>query len=85
MNPTDFNYLMQNLVRNDITRDGNLLLEVMDEDTYRSINHLPSLSTDTLITDRHTPTRSGYDSITEEPYPRMRQCFIRVRIFNLIF
>jgi hypothetical protein len=78
MSPTDFNYLMQNLVRNDPTRDGNLLLEVMDEDTYRSINNLPSLPPDALITDRHTPTRSGYDSISDEPYPRMRQCFIRV-------
>ncbi len=83
MNPSDFNYLMQNLVRNDPTRDGNLLLEVMDEDTYRSLNHLPSLSMDTLMTDRHTPTRSGYDSITDEPYPRMRQCFIRVGSLNV--
>jgi len=38
MNPTDFNRLMQNLVRNDNTRDGTLLLEVMDENTYRSLN-----------------------------------------------
>ncbi len=88
MNPTDFNYLMQNLVRSDSARDGNLLLEVMDEDTYRSINHLPSFSqqfqppVEALNIDRHTPTRSGYDSLSEEPYPRMRQCFIRVRIFE---
>jgi len=81
MNPADFNHLMQNLVRNDSTRDGNLLLEVMDEETYRSMNHLPSLSTDTLMTDRHTPQRSGYDSMSDEPYPRMRQCFIRVKNF----
>jgi C-terminal processing protease CtpA/Prc len=84
MNPSEFNYLMQNLVRNDSTRDGNLLLEVMDEETYRSLNHLPSFSqhyqpsTDALTIDRHTPTRSGYDSLSDEPYPRMRQCFIRV-------
>jgi C-terminal processing protease CtpA/Prc len=84
MNPSEFNYLMQNLVRNDSTRDGNLLLEVMDEDTYRSINHLPSFSQqfqppiDVLTIDRHTPPRSSYDSLSDEPYPRMRQCFIRV-------
>lgn len=85
MSPTEFNYLMQNLVRNDPTRDGNLLLEVMDEDTYRSVNNLPSLPLENLTTDRHSPTRSGYDSTTDEVYPKMRQCFIRVRLFVSLF
>ena len=42
MNPTDFNYHMQSLIRNDATRDGNLLLEAMNAETYCSINDLPS-------------------------------------------
>ncbi|CAF3566014.1 unnamed protein product [Rotaria sp. Silwood1] len=89
MNATEFTSLMQNLVRNDNLRDGALLLEVMDEDTYRSINNLPPISQtyqqtplDILITDRRTPTHSPYDSYTQqtvidESYPKMRQCFIR--------
>jgi predicted metalloprotease with PDZ domain len=88
MNPTDFNRLMQNLVRNDNTRDGTLLLEVMDENTYRSLNQLPAI--DTLIVDRRTPSRPVYDpyqqsSVTDEPYPRIRQCFIRVKRNTFIF
>lgn len=87
MEPTEFNYLMQNLVRSDSGRDGNLLLEVMDEDTYRSMNNLPSFAkqyqppSHSSTVDRHTPPAplSGYNSISDEPYPRMRQCFIRVR------
>ncbi|CAF0822274.1 unnamed protein product [Adineta steineri] len=80
MNPAEFNSLMQNLVRNESPRDGALLLEVMDENTYRSLNQLPA--TDTLIADHRAPSRSTYDSYppptsTDEPYPRMRQCFIR--------
>jgi hypothetical protein len=65
-------------------RDGNLLLEVMDEDTYRSLNNIPTVPPiDNLTLDRRTPTRSAYDSyaqssINEEAYPRMRQCFVRV-------
>ncbi|CAF1230905.1 unnamed protein product [Rotaria sordida] len=88
MNPSEFTSLMQNLVRNDNVRDGALFLEVMDEDTYRSINHLPPAShqyqppIDTLAPDRRTPTRSPYDSyqpsaVMDESYPKMRQCFIR--------
>ncbi|CAF4889738.1 unnamed protein product, partial [Rotaria sp. Silwood2] len=53
------------------------------------INNLPPVSQqyppppmDTLTTDRRTPTRSPYDSYPQstamdEPYPKMRQCFIR--------
>lgn len=59
MNAPDFTYLMQNLVRNDTTRDGNLSLEVMDEDTYRAVNHIPTIVNDSIMTDRHTPTRLG--------------------------
>ncbi|CAF3177363.1 unnamed protein product [Rotaria sp. Silwood2] len=89
MSPSEFTSLMQNLVRNDNLRDAALLLEVMDEDTYRSINNLPPVSQqyppppmDTLTTDRRTPTRSPYDSYpqstaVDESYPKMRQCFIR--------
>lgn len=94
MNPTEFNNLMQNLVRNDNTRDGALLLEVMDEDTYRSINNLPPIAQSfepnlaTFTSDRRTPTRSTYDvyqpsTLVDQAYPKMRQCFIRVR--NCVF
>ena len=87
MNSTEFNYLMQNLVRNDTTRDGNLFLEVMDEDTYRAINHLPAFSKqyqpppDDSISDRSRPPTLLQNPIVGEAYPRMRQCFIRVRPF----
>lgn len=91
MSQAEFNHLMQNFVRNDTTRDGNLLLEVMDEDTYRAINHLPSFSkqyqpsADVSISEHHTQLtglpNSSYNSISDETYPRMRQCFIRVRNF----
>jgi hypothetical protein len=88
MNPTDFDRLMQNLVRNDNTRDGTLLLEVMDENTYRSLNQLPA--TDTLIVDCRTPSSPVSDSykqssVTDESYPRIRQCFIRVKRNTFIF
>ena len=59
----------------------------MDADTYRSINHLPSFSKqyqpplDLSMTDHPTaPARRelpGYTSISDEPYPKVRQCFIR--------
>lgn len=82
MNSADFNYLMQNLVRNDTTRDGNLLLEVMDEETYRALNNFPTIITtphDSMMTDRYTPTHVPFDPTpSDDQYPRMRLCFIRV-------
>ncbi|CAF3266956.1 unnamed protein product [Rotaria socialis] len=89
MSPAEFTSLMQTLVRNDTTRDGALLLEVMDEETYRSLNSLspPSLhqyqpALETLASDRRTPTRTTYDvyqpsTLGDDVYPKMRQCFIR--------
>jgi hypothetical protein len=96
MSPNEFTNLMQSLVRSDSMRDGNLLLEVMDEDTYRALNSLPSVSQpyqpsiENLTIDRRTPPRSAYDSyaqssINDESYPRMRQCFIRVRRISFDF
>jgi hypothetical protein len=94
MNPQEFNHLMQNLVRNDNTRDGTLLLEVMDEDTYRTINHLPTLSQHyqpSLDDQKVPPTRVPYDTHTsssinnDDSYPKMRQCFIRVRFYLSIY
>ena len=78
MNPADFNYLMQNLVRSDTTRDGNLLLEVMDEETYRALNNMPTAH-DSIMTERYTPTQLPFDSAQDEQYPKMRLCFVRVR------
>ncbi|UJR14959.1 hypothetical protein I4U23_001938 [Adineta vaga] len=80
MNPLEFNQLMQTLVRSDAGRDGTLLLEVMNENTYRSLNQLPP--PDPYLSDRRTPNRSTFDPhpqpmVTDEPYPPMRQCFIR--------
>lgn len=94
MNAAEFSSLMQSLVRNDSSRDGALLLEVMDEDTYRAINNASSStqtfqpSLDVLSSGRRSPSRSPYDSypqptVTDEQYPRMRQCFIRVSDFLL--
>ena len=97
MNPTEFNQMMQNLVRNDNTRDGTLLLEVMDEGTYRANSHGPPVSSQYqpsldggTLTDRHTPTRPTFGnypkgSALDEAYPKMRQCFIRVRRARSVF
>jgi hypothetical protein len=97
MNPKEFNELMQNLVRNDYVRDGTLLLEVMDEETYRNNYHVPTgsqayispSSPDIGMTERRTPTRALFgshvqDTMTDEPYPKMRQCFIRVRLVRIV-
>ena len=89
MNPTEFNQLMKNLVGNENPRDAALLLEVMDEDTYRANYQAPPVSSqyppslDGTLTDRRTPTRPAFGdfnqgSSSDEPYPKMRQCVIRV-------
>ena len=94
MHPHDFNYLMQNSVNRDPSREKALLLEVMDENTYRSLNRLPPASKphqssiNTVPSDLQTMIRSPYDSYPQsstmdEPFPKIRQCFIRVRTFCL--
>jgi len=68
MSPDQFNQLMSSLVRNDQMRDGTLLLEVMDEDTFRH--------TTTPSTSKYTST-TPVPTMTDEMYPKMRQCHIR--------
>ena len=87
MNPNDFEQLMKNLLRNDHTRDGTLLLEVMDQETYRT-NYQPSI--DGLAGDRRSSPRSTYDqyalpSMSDDSYPKMRQCLVRVSVTGLVF
>jgi hypothetical protein len=79
MNSNEFNYL----IKNNNTSDGILLLEVMYEDTYRSV--YDSFPTDqpfifTALTNSQSSDSKTSDSLSmdKKSYPKMRLCTIRV-------
>jgi hypothetical protein len=97
MTPTEFNLFLKNAAQKaGSTRDGILLLEVVNEDTLnvsknqRTPSHISNASRTQTNVSEHDRTTSRLSTASRtpindnEPYPELRLCTVRVSLFQCV-